>query len=191
MTRCAVLVMIVAASASSLFAQGSARPHSTSGEFNRALGVECVHCHVEDRWSDPSKPTFETARNMSRMVVALNREALAGIGEIACWTCHAGEKRPSRLPRAALDAELARWPQELASAPESQKLAMTVYNVTLGVGCDHCHSRDWKATDKDPMKVVQRMNAMFSEFPKYMPATARTQCYMCHKGGTKPQKTAK
>ena len=41
------------------------------------------------------------------------------------------------------------------------------------------------------MKLVKTMNAMFEEFPKYMPATARTQCYMCHKGSTKPELNSK
>jgi hypothetical protein len=121
------------------------------------------------------------------MVLAVNSGALQGVGEVACWTCHRGEIRPSRLPRAALDAELAKWPAELASAPDSVRLAMGVYNVTLGVSCDHCHTANWKESTKGPMKLVPKMASMFDVFPKYMPATARTQCYMCHKGSTKPE----
>ena len=155
--------------------------------FNRALGVECTHCHVQDQWLDATKPQLATARNMYRMVQALNAGALNGVAEISCQTCHRGEVRPSRLPRPALDAELAKWPAELASAPESQKLGMSVYNVSLGVSCDHCHTEgDWKRAEKPPMRMVARMNGMFDEFPKYMPPTARTQCYMCHKGVKKP-----
>lgn len=154
--------------------------------FNKALGVDCMHCHVAGSWSDESRPQFATARNMSRMVKALNADQLRGIGEVSCWTCHAGQVRPARQPRPPLDAELAKWPAELASAPESQKLGMAVYNVALGVGCDHCHVADWKQVEKKAMRTVDRMKAMFEEFPKYMPETARTQCYMCHKGATKP-----
>jgi hypothetical protein len=40
------------------------------------------------------------------------------------------------------------------------------------------------------MKLVRRMTAMFEEFPKFMPPTARTQCWMCHKGKTKPEARA-
>jgi hypothetical protein len=62
-----------------------------------------------------------------------------------------------------------------------------VYDVTLGVSCDHCHAPpDWKGAEKKPMKMVARMTALFDEFPKYMPATARTQCFTCHKGHIKP-----
>ena len=156
-------------------------------EYNRALGVECVHCHVPDRWTDESKSQFATARNMQRMVGELNDRLLREIGTVSCWTCHRGEVRPSRLPRELLDAELTRWPADLSITPENTKLTMAVYAVTLGAGCDHCHNpADWKDAAKRPMQLVSRMNAMFAEFPKFMPPTARTQCFMCHKGNTKP-----
>lgn len=155
--------------------------------FNRALGVECSHCHVPDKWTHESKPTFATARNMMRMVEVLNLK-LENVGTVSCSTCHGGQVQPSRLPRPALDAELERWPAELAGAAEAQKLAMTVYNVSLGVACDHCHTAEWKSADKQAMKTVALMSSLFAEFPKYMPPTARTQCYMCHKGSTTPLK---
>jgi hypothetical protein len=160
-------------------------PHGD--RYNKALGVECTHCHVAGKWSDDSQPPFATARNMSRMVELLNREPLRDIGEVSCWTCHGGHEKPARQPRPALDAELARWPADLASAPDSLKLGMAVYDVALGVSCDHCHVADWKRAEKKPMRTVEKMTAMFDLFPKYMPETARTQCYMCHKGSTKPK----
>ena len=40
----------------------------------------------------------------------------------------------------------------------------------------------------DGSAAVSVMSSLFEEFPKYMPHTARTQCYMCHKGSTKPHK---
>jgi len=155
-------------------------------DFNRALGVDCTHCHVPDRWADETKPAFAVARNKLRMVEVLNQQ-LHDVGTVSCWTCHGGQVRPSRLPRGPLDAELAGWPADLASAPENQKTTMAVYNVSIGVTCAHCHSADWKRADKEPMKLVKLMTAMFDEFPKYMPPTARTQCFMCHKGSTEPQ----
>jgi hypothetical protein len=155
-------------------------------DFNQALAVECVHCHIENQWKDETKPAFTTARNMLRMVRTLNDGPLKDVGEVQCWTCHRGSVKPSRLPGEALDAEMKQWPSELADAADQVKLTMSVYDVTLGVKCDHCHVADWKRIEKKPMALVSRMNAMFEEFPKFMPATARTQCYMCHKGSTKP-----
>ena len=157
--------------------------------FNRALGVECVACHVQDKWDDESKPQFAIARKMFQMMKALNENQLAGTGGVSCWSCHAGQNKPSRLPRPLLDQELARWPTELASTPESLKLTMSVYNVTLHVDCNYCHvPSDWKSSDKIAYKMVSRMNSMFRVFPQYMPATARTQCWMCHKGSTEPKR---
>ena len=189
MTRplCIGLILTFSITAGSAQSSTPQPPHATNRDYNRALGVTCEHCHVPDRWADASKPQFETAKNMARMVAALNQGALKDIGEVSCWTCHAGQPRPSRQPRAALDAELAKWPAALAVAPESQKITMAVYNVALGVDCDHCHTTEWKSIEKAPMKLVARMNSMFEEFPKYMPSTARTQCWMCHKGSMRPQ----
>ena len=167
--------------------QPSGQPaHATSSEFNRALGVECTHCHVQDQWKDEGKPPFAVARNMMRMVAVVN-ERLDGVGKVNCITCHGGQTRPSRQPRPALDEQLARWPKELVDASEVMKISMASYNIALGVECSHCHTDVWKADDKKPFKTVALMNSLFKEFPKYMPTAARTQCFMCHKGSTKPK----
>lgn len=153
--------------------------------FSRALGVECAHCHADAKWTDESKPQFGIARNMARMVLAVN-ERLGKPDRVSCWTCHRGQVRPSSQPRPLFDAELERWPDELAEAPQNLKLTMSVYNVALGVTCEHCHTKDWKVAEKAPMKLVPTMNELFKIFPAFMPATARTQCFMCHKGSTSP-----
>ena len=157
--------------------------------FNRALGVQCAFCHIQDQWDNESKPEFATARKMFQMVKVLNENQLAKTSGVSCWTCHAGQTKPSRLPRPSLDAEMVTWPTELAGSPEGVKLTMSVYNVSLHVGCAHCHSAaDWKSDAKPAYKMVARMKAMFTVFPQYMPATARTQCWMCHKGSTEPKR---
>ena len=157
--------------------------------FNRALGVECDFCHVQNQWENESKPELGTARKMFQMVKVLNENQLAKTRGVSCWTCHAGQTKPSRLPRAELDAELAKWPTDLASASEGVKLTMSVYDVTLHVACNHCHElADWKSSAKPAYKMVARMKAMFSMFPQYMPPEARTQCWMCHKGSTEPKR---
>lgn len=157
--------------------------------FNRALGVQCVACHVQDKWDDESKPQFATARKMFQMVKTLNENQLAGTRGISCWTCHAGRTKPPRLPRPLLDEELARWPAELADVAQSLKLTMSVYNVTLRVNCNYCHvPTDWKSDKKAAYRMVARMNSMFRVFPQYMPPTARTQCWMCHQGSTEPKR---
>lgn len=158
--------------------------HVRDPAFNRALGVQCAHCHGEGTPGDSPKPALSTARHMLRMVAALN-EQLKDRGRVGCQTCHGGSVRPARLPRPELDAVLARWPAGLQIA-EPVRLTMAVYSASLGVGCDHCHTADWKSNEKLAFKTVALMSSLFPTFAKHMPATARTQCYMCHKGSTRP-----
>jgi hypothetical protein len=159
-------------------------------EYNRALGVECSHCHVPDQWHDDSKAPKATARKMIEMVPLLNAK-LRGIGEISCWTCHRGQTKPSRVPQEALDAELARWPASIADAHQGTKLTMSVYSASTGLRCGQCHDViDWKRKDTDKMRMVPRMLALFSVMQPYVPPAAKTQCYTCHKGSNKPQKNA-
>jgi hypothetical protein len=158
-------------------------------DYNRALGVECSHCHVPDQWQDGSKPPLATARKMSEMVTLVNGKLLRGIGEVSCWTCHGGQVKPARLPPAAMDAELARWPTAIADAPEAVKLRMAVYSSSTGLRCTGCHTPDnWKRFETDKMRVVPRMAALFPRIEPFMPPDAQTQCYMCHKGENKPRK---
>lgn len=157
--------------------------------FSRALGVDCAHCHVPDEWHLESKPAFGVARNMYRMVETLNGTALSATGGVTCWSCHGGSRRPSRFPAELLTTQEARWPQALAAASQSVKITMSVYAASLGVECTHCHDpADWKAPATAAHRVVATMNSMFEVFPKFMPAGARTQCWMCHKGTTSPER---
>jgi hypothetical protein len=157
-------------------------------EFNRALGVECAHCHVPDQWADDSKPAKATARKMIEMVPLLNGK-LRGVGEVSCRTCHRGETQPSRVPQEALDAELARWPKSIADASQSTKLTMAMYSASTGLRCGGCHDvTDWKRKDTDKMRMVPRMLALFGVMQPFIPPTARTQCFTCHKGSNRPEK---
>jgi hypothetical protein len=186
-----ILVLLLAAFSllpSSGQATQSADRRAVMEAYNKALGVGCEFCHVPDDWTNTSKPPLAIARNMEQMVAVVNSNQLAGTSGVACWTCHAGQRTPSRLPPDALAQEAARWPASLVDLPDRAKLTMAVYDVTLGVTCDHCHEPGaWKSDAKPAFKTVARMNNMFDEFPKYMPATARTQCWMCHKGSTRPE----
>ena len=66
--------------------------------WSKALGVECLHCHVAGQWTDAAKPTFEFARRMMRMVDGLNAGPLKEVGQVTCWTCHRGNAYPRDCP---------------------------------------------------------------------------------------------
>jgi len=82
------------------------------GSFTRALGVRCTFCHVgrEDQalndYDFPSdeKPTKRKAREMLRMVKAINEQYLANLEvrldppvRVECFTCHRGVREPRTL----------------------------------------------------------------------------------------------
>lgn len=187
-----VLLLAVSSGAGS---SGQAKPRADGHrrfaieEFNRALGVECAHCHVPDRWADEEKPAKATARQMMEMVELFNGKLLRGIGEVRCWTCHGGQIQPARQPMDAVDAQIAKWPESIANAPQPVKLTMAVFSAATGLRCAQCHDpTDWKRVATDRMRMVPRMARLFPAMKPFMPASANTQCYMCHKGTNKPEK---
>jgi hypothetical protein len=63
-----------------------------------SLGVECEFCHDErDKDKDNKKPK-KTAREMIRMVQAINQNNFSGQREVTCNTCHRGAIRPEAIP---------------------------------------------------------------------------------------------
>jgi hypothetical protein len=175
-------------------AQAPARPESHARErlteYNVALGVECTHCHVAGKFEDDSKPQKDAARKMAEMTAQLNAR-LRGVGEVRCWTCHAGQAQPAPLPEATMNAELARWPASIASAPEAVKLRMTMYSASTGLRCAQCHdATNWKRVDTDRMRLVPKMLSLFQVIQPLVAPGSQVQCFTCHKGSNKPQKDA-
>jgi hypothetical protein len=157
--------------------------------WSRALGVECTHCHVADQWADGSKPTFEFAGRMSRIVTALNDGPLREYGGVTCWTCHRGRSIPARLPRQAWEKIQADHTGEFERSPD-RAIAMSVYAASLGVDCSHCHESDRTSNAKAPKAVVATMLAIFDEIPRHFDTSRAptTQCFMCHQGRTTPER---
>jgi tetratricopeptide (TPR) repeat protein len=91
----------------------------TMAGFTRALGVRCTYCHV-GKESDPldkydfvsdSLPTKVKAREMMRMVLAINGDHLARLAArrepritVTCETCHRGITAPRTLQQILLTA---------------------------------------------------------------------------------------
>ncbi len=158
--------------------------------WSKALGVECVHCHVAGQWADASKPTFDFARRMSRMLDALNAGPVKDLGGISCRTCHRGRAVPARVPPEAWETIRADHADEFAAAP-NRAIAMSVYAASLGVDCSHCHEADRALNTKAPKAMVARMLPIFDEIPKHFDKAVRmprTQCYMCHQGNVSPER---
>ena len=180
-------VACLLASAAQSRAQTSVDAHMTA--WSKALGVDCAHCHVPDNWTDPSRPAFEFAQRMNRMLAALNAGPMKEVGEISCWTCHRGRSIPGRLPRDAWEKIRVEHAGEFEGRP-NRAIAMSVYAASLGVDCSHCHDPDRTLNTRAPKAMVAKMLPIFEEIPKHFDKarTPTTQCFMCHQGTTKPER---
>jgi glutaredoxin len=156
--------------------------------WSKALGVECSHCHVDGNVADASKPNFEFAQRMNRMVAALNAGPLKEVAAISCWTCHRGRNTPARLPRESWEKIRDDHQAELTNRPTH-----AVYPASLGVDCSYCHETDRTLNTKAPKATVAKMMPIFQEIPRHFDKATRapvTQCYMCHQGKVRPERTA-
>jgi photosynthetic reaction center cytochrome c subunit len=69
----------------------------TMSLFSGSLGVKCDFCHVNP-WDKDAKEEKQTAREMIRMTLAINKENFEGKNVISCATCHQGHAHPSPMP---------------------------------------------------------------------------------------------
>src|SRR5215467_14592080 len=67
-----------------------------------SLGFQCGSCHViRNGWIEASaddKPEKQTARQMIKMVVEMNKIYFQGNPTVNCYTCHQGHRSPQGAP---------------------------------------------------------------------------------------------
>src|SRR5215469_17572958 len=92
--------------------------------MSASLGVSCDFCHVsKDGQLDAAaegKDEKNTARDMIRMVLDINRRDFKGEPQVSCFTCHAGQAVPKRfpgLPLTMISASQKTSAQSTAAAP--------------------------------------------------------------------------
>ena len=74
----------------------------TMGIMSAALGFDCVECHV-NAGTDNVNWEFDTdkkrtARRMTLMVAAINKNNFGSRQVVTCWTCHCGRDLPPTMP---------------------------------------------------------------------------------------------
>src|SRR5215469_16760779 len=72
--------------------------------ISASLGVECEFCHDERDKDKDDKKTKKTAREMMRMVQAINQNSFSGQREVTCNTCHRGAVLPEAIPAIRAEA---------------------------------------------------------------------------------------
>ena len=86
--------------------------------MSSALGVECSFCHVPGHFEKDDKKPKQTAREMMRMMVALNKASFNGQREVTCYSCHRGARKPVAIP--VIENELP--PNPAAESSDAQEL---------------------------------------------------------------------
>jgi len=85
------------------------------------LGVGCDYCHEHEHFDNDDKPTKQRARNMMKMMFAINSDNFNGTREVTCFTCHRGAAKAASmatLPVAAVSGTATN-----GSAPQPEKMA--------------------------------------------------------------------
>ncbi len=62
--------------------------------FSASLGVNCNYCHVENDFAKDGKEEKESAREMIKMTLGMNKNFFDNRPEISCNTCHQGRTHP-------------------------------------------------------------------------------------------------
>jgi photosynthetic reaction center cytochrome c subunit len=84
-----------------------------------SLGVECGYCHVDGHFEKDDKKPKQTAREMMRMMLTLNRDSFRGDREVTCYSCHRGSPKPIAIPIIRSEPQPSREMTERATlAPE-------------------------------------------------------------------------
>jgi hypothetical protein len=184
--------------------------------FNEALGVQCVHCHVEGDFAAESNPKKETARRMIGMVRVIDTSFPSSNGvfpdgyhEVDCLTCHRGAVKPETVAprkfynrgnslgdgpfpqRPGISLKLLP-PDTHVHGPES---IMGEFRDALSVDCAYCHGGNrGQEVDVNPRKdlarkmimLVRSINASFPGTGVFPVGAQAVTCYTCHRGDPHP-----
>ena len=76
-------------------------------QYTQALGVNCMHCHVQGDFASDEKPQKETARKMIALANDINAKFPDGAAKakVTCYTCHNGKVTPLTAPALAAPAQ--------------------------------------------------------------------------------------
>jgi hypothetical protein len=184
--------------------------------FNEALGVQCVYCHVQGDFAADTNPKKEMARKMIGMVRLIDTTFPSSAGifpdgyhEVDCSTCHRGSTKPeTKAPRkfynrgnSLLEPPPAQRPGvSLKLLPVETKVhgaesLMGEFRDALSVDCNYCHGggkpQEW---DLNPRKdiarkmimLVRQINAQFPGTGVFPQGDQEVTCWTCHRGDPHP-----
>ena len=70
--------------------------------FAASVGRRCNFCHVNNNgqwdYAADTKPEKNTAREMIKLVLDVNKNSFQGEPQVGCYTCHRGRNNPQGVP---------------------------------------------------------------------------------------------
>lgn len=88
-----------------------------------SLGVECSYCHVPDHFDKDDKKPKQIARDMMRMMLAIDKDSFEGNREVTCYSCHRGSLKPEAAPIVGSEVQVKPL---AAAAPAEEKLPVNL-----------------------------------------------------------------
>ena len=125
--------------------------------WSASLGVDCDFCHVHDDFAKDDKRPKQTAREMVKMTMGINKDNFNSRPRITCNSCHNGHMEPTPVPNLNAVAEAPR-PTQPTTKPTADQI-LDKYAEALGGKdkLDKITSRTATATrtEKDGKTVEQ------------------------------------
>ncbi len=82
-----------------------------------ALGVRCDYCHVQDKFESDEKAPKKRAREMMKMMFAIDNGSFGGHRAVTCYTCHRGAAKAANVPTLSDVTSVASAPAASVAAP--------------------------------------------------------------------------
>ena len=165
--------------------------------FRYSLGVNCTHCHIFGQFEQDAKPAKAKAREMIKMVMAINKEHFDGRNEVNCYTCHQGSLTPKNevpaprvgiqsmfsarpgpqreekaVPLPSVDDVLNKYVEALGGKDALAKLTSRVMTGSLITSDGRVVSREIDAAAPSMMLDIRRTGSEFGDFSEGFDSTS-------------------
>jgi hypothetical protein len=131
------------------------RLFSVMNFISDSLGVRCTYCHVYNggdkwEWESDAKPEKQTAREMIKMTLSINKDSFSGNQGVTCYSCHRGQTHVVGMPPFPLpprESFLADAPKPDTGLPTADQV-FDKYVQAIGgkPAFDKLKTRVWKGT---------------------------------------------
>ncbi|MEP7076600.1 MAG: c-type cytochrome, partial [Acidobacteriota bacterium] len=140
--------------------------------FSASLGVHCDFCHVGEDFEKDGKKEKETAREMIRMTLGINKDHFRGRPEVSCNTCHNGHEQPRGVPSLAPVAAAEERPKQPNTKPTADQI-VAKYLEALGgtVKLEKVTSRVIQAERLEPDGKTSEPESAWFKTGKYIAKT--------------------